>query len=62
MRLFVFACLLTVTSALIATPINAEETDKGAMAANAEIKQNSGLTAAQLIARTKELNQAIETT
>ena len=62
MRLFVFACLLTVTSALIATPINAEETDKGVMAANAKIKQNSGLTAAQLIERTKELNQAFETT
>ena len=61
MRLFVFACLFTVTSALIAAPINAEETGKGVMAANVKIKQNSGLTAAQLIEGSKELNQAFET-
>ena len=61
MRLFVFACVFTVTSAFIAAPINAEETGKGVMAANVKIKQNSELTAAQLIERTKELNQAFET-
>ena len=32
MKLSVFACLLTVTSALTAVPINAEETGKGVMA------------------------------
>ena len=61
MRQFIFACLLTVTSALIAIPINAQEAGKGVMAANVKIKQSNGLTAAQLIERTKELNQAFET-
>ena len=61
MRQFIFACLLTVTSALIAIPTNAQETGKGVMAANVKIKQNNGLTAAELIERTKELNQAFET-
>ncbi|MDC0411483.1 hypothetical protein OAM23_04260, partial [Luminiphilus sp.] len=60
MRLFIFACLLTMTSAVIAAPVSAEETSKGVMAANAKIKHDSGLTAAELIERTKELNQAFE--
>jgi hypothetical protein len=46
MRQFIFACLLTVTSALIAIPTNAQEAGKGVMAANVKIKQNNGLTAA----------------